>query len=120
MHIFKLKRLVPLILVAVSWGSAIPVVVFAKDDDKGEPSAKPAAAAKIEAPAPLTERERWLLDRVEQLEKRLAEVESKLSSTTAPVPGSPTAELSSPSPAASTAAAPSTLPGTNSANPVSV
>ena len=122
MHIFKLKRLVPLILVAVSWGSAVPVVAFAKDDDKGEPSARPATATKIEAPAPLTERERWLLDRVEQLEKRLAEVESKLSSTTAPVPGSPTAELSSPSPAASpvTAPAPSILPGTTSANSVSV
>src|SRR6266699_3347683 len=122
MHIFKLKRLVPLILVAVSWGSAVPVVAFAKDDDKGEPSAKPAAAAKIEAPAPLTERERWLLDRVEQLEKRLAEVESKLSSTTAPVPGSPTAELSSAGPAASpvTAPAPSILPGTTSGNSVSV
>ena len=120
MHIFKLKILVSLMLAAVFCGSAALVVAFADDDRNAEPPAKPTAAAKIEAPAPLTERERWLLDRVEQLEKRLAEVESKLSSTTAPVPGSPTAELSSPSPAASTAAAPSTLPGTNSANPVSV
>jgi hypothetical protein len=78
MQIFKLKRLVPLMLVAVSCGSAVPIVAF--DDDgkgKGEPPAKPAAAAKIEAPAPLTERERWLLDRVEQLEKRVAELEVK-------------------------------------------
>jgi hypothetical protein len=63
-------------LVAVSCGSAVPIVAFA-DDGKGEPPAKPAAAAKIEAPAPLTERERWLLDRVEQLEKRVAELEVK-------------------------------------------
>src|SRR3979411_491583 len=76
MHIFKLKRLASLMLVVVSCGSAVPLVVFA-DDGKGEPPAKPAAAAKIEAPAPLTERERWLLDRVEQLEKRVADLESK-------------------------------------------
>ncbi len=40
---------------------------------------------KVEAPAPLTERERWLLDRVEQLEKRVAELESK-SNAKAPAP----------------------------------
>ncbi len=34
------------------------------------------APTKIEAPAPLTERERWLLDRMEQLEKRVAELEA--------------------------------------------
>jgi len=46
-----------------------PLFAFADDEGKGEPPAKPAAAAKIEAPAPLTERERWMLDRMEQLEK---------------------------------------------------
>src|SRR5882762_6718924 len=76
MHIFKMKRLVSLMLAAVSFGSAVPVIAFA-DDGKGEPPAKPAAAPKIEAPAPLTERERWMLDRVEQLEKRVAELEVK-------------------------------------------
>ena len=35
------------------------------------------APAKSDAPAPLTERERMLLDRVEQLEKRVAELEAK-------------------------------------------
>jgi len=39
-------------------------------------SAKP-VEAKVETPVPLTERERWLLDRVEQLEKRVAELEAK-------------------------------------------
>jgi hypothetical protein len=34
-------------------------------------------APKVEVPAPLTERERWMLDRMEQLEKRVAELESK-------------------------------------------
>src|SRR5438094_4002378 len=76
MHILKLKRLVSLVLVAASCGSAVPAVTFA-DDGKGEPPAKPAATAKIEAPALLTERERWMLDRMEQLEKRVAELEAK-------------------------------------------
>ena len=122
MRIATLQRLVSLILVAVVCGSAVPVFAFADDNGKVEPLAKPAAAAKIEAPAPLTEREHWLLDRVEQLEKRLAQVESKVISNTAPVPGSPTAEPVSPSPAASpfTAAAPSISPGTTPANSVSV
>jgi hypothetical protein len=83
MHIFKLKRLVSLMLVVVSCGSAVPLVLSA-DDGKGEPPAKPAAAAKIEAPAPLTERERWLLDRMKQLEKRVADLESKGNATTLP------------------------------------
>src|ERR1700726_3096217 len=90
MHIFKLKRLVSLVLVAVSCGSAVPVVAFADDSGKGEPPAKPAAAAKIEAPAPLTERERWMLDRMEELEKRVAELEAK---------GQPAARSSSEAPA---------------------
>jgi hypothetical protein len=39
-------------------------------------SAKTNAPTKINAPAPLTDRERWLLDRVEQLERRVADLES--------------------------------------------
>jgi hypothetical protein len=39
-------------------------------------SAAPKRPARPDAPAPLTERERWLLDRVEQLEKRVADLES--------------------------------------------
>src|SRR5467141_4203549 len=115
MHIFKLKRLVPLMLVAVFCGGAVPVVAFADDDGKGEPPAKPAATAKIETPAPLTERERWLLDRVEQLEKRVAELEAKGS-----LPAVPAALASATQPASSTAIDPSSsatvtaaAPGTN-------
>jgi hypothetical protein len=84
MHIFKLKRFVSLMLVVVSCGSAAPVVAFADDNGKGELPSKPTTAAKIEPPAPLTERERWLLDRVEQLEKRVAELEVKGNPTTLP------------------------------------
>ena len=50
-------------------------------DDKGNsgaPEAAPAKTpAKVNAPEPLTERERWLLDRIEQLEQRLALLEAK-------------------------------------------
>jgi hypothetical protein len=42
----------------------------------GGGAAKSKVAARIDAPAPLTERERRLLDRVEQLEKRVADLES--------------------------------------------
>src|SRR5438445_7629592 len=79
MRIFEWNRFVPAMLVGLSLccGSAVPA--FADDDGKGktEPPAKPAVAARIEAPAPLTERERRLLDRVEQLEKRVADLEEK-------------------------------------------
>ena len=75
MRLFKWKKLVSLTLIGVFCGIAA-VSAFADDDGKGQPPPKP-APAKIEAPAPLTERERQLLDRVEQLEKRMAELESK-------------------------------------------
>src|SRR6266850_4417993 len=114
MRIFKLKRLVQLMLVGVSCGSAVSTFAFADDEGKGEPPAKPAATPKIEAPAPLTERERWMLDRMEQLEKRVAELEAKgnpPAPTAAEVsttqPASPTSMIASPQPSgASVAAAP--------------
>ena len=115
MQIFKLQRLVSFMLVAVSCGSAVPVVAFADDGGKGEPPAKPAAAEKIEVPALFTERERWLLDRVEQLEKRVAELEVKGN-----LPAAPAALASATQPAPSAAIDPSgsarvtaAAPGTN-------
>src|SRR6202047_1976398 len=104
MPIGKLQILASFILVAVSCGTAAPVVAFADDDGRKEPPAKPAAAAKIDAPAPLTERERWLLDRVEQLEKRVADIESKGNPPAAPAVEAPAAQ-----PASTNAATPSVL-----------
>jgi hypothetical protein len=52
-----------------------PALLLADGDGKNE--APKSTTEKMEAPAPLTERERWLLDRVEQLEKRVAELETK-------------------------------------------
>src|ERR1700757_3737654 len=84
MHIFEWKKLLSLVLVGVFCGGAVGVCAFADDDGKDQPPAKPPTTAKIEAPAPLTERERVLLDKVEllldsveQLKKRVADLESK-------------------------------------------
>ena len=53
--------------------SIVPSRVFADD---GTPST--ASPVKLDAPKPgLTEREQWLLDRVERLERRIEELESK-------------------------------------------
>jgi hypothetical protein len=45
-------------------------------DGDGKNEAPKANPPKMESPTPLTERERWLLDRVELLEKRVAELET--------------------------------------------
>ncbi len=70
-----------LVLAGLLYSSAMPDVARADGKDGDTPPAKTetatAGAAKVDAPAPLTERERWLLDRVEQLEKRMAELEAK-------------------------------------------
>ena len=57
--------------------SLTPAALLARDRN-GDSEKKPApAATKPSAPIPLTERERWLLDRIEELEKRVAELEAK-------------------------------------------
>lgn len=71
---WKMKQV--LLMVVLSVG-VVPSRLSADDDGKAN---APAAAApgKLDVPPPgLTEREHWLLDRVEQLEKRVAELESK-------------------------------------------
>src|ERR1700738_2629086 len=76
MRILGRKRVVALVLVAACYGSTIPVFASTDDTGKSDPTDK-GVVAKVDAPAPLTERERWLLDRVEELEKRVADLESK-------------------------------------------
>src|ERR1700675_2779240 len=83
MRISKMKILVSLVLLTLFCGSSIPIFASTDDNSKSEPPAK-RVAAKVDAPAPLTERERWLLDRVEELEKRVADLESKGNPTTSP------------------------------------
>src|SRR6202140_3125064 len=106
MRISKPKIVVPLVLVAVFCGPANPVRASADENGKNEPRAK-RVAVKVEAPAPLTERERWLLDRMEELEKRVADLESKGNPTSSPAPAADASAMQ-PSSASTT---PQTVPG---------
>jgi hypothetical protein len=117
MGIFKWKRLVPFMLVGLSLCCGSAVRAFADDDGKEKPSVKP-AVTNLEAPAPLTERERRLLDRVEQLEKRVADLESKDNPNAAPAAAGSVAQPAATSSAASAAGvtAPNTASGAALAN----
>ena len=82
MRVLKTERFVwPFLAAALSVSLAAARAVA--DDRKSADSAatsetaKPAPKKPAAALPPLTERERWLLDRVEQLEKRVAELEAK-------------------------------------------
>jgi hypothetical protein len=82
MGAFGQKRgFIGLVLAGLLYSSAVPGVLLADGKDGGssaEKTEKPKpGATKVEAPVPLTERERLLLDRIEQLEKRMAELEAK-------------------------------------------
>src|ERR1700719_425229 len=123
MRISKMKILVSLVLLTLFCGSTTPVFASADDNGKSEPPAK-RVAAKVDAPAPLTERERWLLDRVEELEKRVADLESKGNPTSSPAP---TADAPATQPSSASATAPavpavatSVTPGATPANSDSV
>jgi Putative beta-barrel porin-2, OmpL-like. bbp2 len=104
MGIFKWKRLVPVILVGLCCANSLLALVLADDDGKEKPPTKP-ATTKIEAPAPLTERERLLLDRVEQLEKRVADLEGKGNPGAISGADAATVQPASTTPVASTAGA---------------
>ena len=97
------KMLTGLTVTGLLYFSLAPIRVFADEKDDGT-SAKTEAAkpsgTNVNTPAPLTERERLLLDRVEMLEKRVVELEKK-----AEAPAAASAS-SSPAPAATVVAAP--------------
>jgi Putative beta-barrel porin-2, OmpL-like. bbp2 len=109
-----------LCLVTILCVTIVPSYVFADD---GTPSAT-SSPVKLDSPKPgLTEREQFLLDRVEQLERRVEELESK-----AGQPAAPAASVSQPSTpgttdvansAATPGAAPATPSTTATANTIS-
>jgi len=70
-----------LMLSGLLCSGAMPGVVRADDKDGDTPPAKTEttkpSAAKVDVTAPLTDRERMLLDRIEQLEKRMAVLEAE-------------------------------------------
>src|SRR5215472_11453209 len=98
-----------LLLVVLICCNGVPRFAFADDDKESSNSTAKPAPVKIENPAPgLTERERWLLDRVEQLEKRVAELEAKGQPATAAALVSQTATVNViAQPASANVAAPS-------------
>src|SRR5271157_4912408 len=109
------KMLSIAVLAAMLCGSTSPGLLLA-DDDKGKtmPPAK-VTTAKPDAPAPgLTERERMLLDRVEQLEKRVAELETKGTPAATPT------DTSTATTAAEVAAAQPKVPGVVDASAATV
>src|ERR1700682_105627 len=97
-----------ILLAALLFASIVPYRLLADDKDTSNPATKSATAksdgAKIEAPAPLTERERWLLARVDRLEKRVEELETKGSSPAVPAAAGASSQPGSLSPTTSTAA----------------
>ncbi len=106
MRAYKHNRTLFLILLAaLLCASIVPDRLLADEKDTSNPPSKSAPAksdaAKIEAPAPLTERERWLLDRVELLEKRVVELETKGSSPAAPAAAAASSQPGSLSPSTS-------------------
>ena len=78
------RKILRLLLATILCTTIIPFRSLADDKETTNPRARP-APTKPDSPAPLTERERWMLDRMEQLEKRVAELESKGNSPVAPV-----------------------------------
>ena len=122
------QRLIGLFFTGILALSMFPGRILADDKDNSNPPARAEAAkpapAKVVAPAPgLTEREQWLLDRVEQLERRVAELESKGASpaaptnTAQPTPGSTT--ITAAAPAVLTPSLPLATPAAAAAAPES-
>ncbi len=73
-------RILNLFLAALMLSGIVPNHSLADEKESNRTPAKP-VPVKTDSPAPLTERERWMLDRMEQLEKRVAELEAKSGST---------------------------------------
>jgi len=88
MRILNFRRLASFTLAGVLCGIVLPNRARGVND-KDEAATK--GAVKPEAPAPITARERMLLDRLEELEKRVAELEAKASPAAAAPAGAPVA-----------------------------
>src|SRR5882724_5326775 len=121
MRAFKhVGKLLQILFAALLFAVIFSNRLLADDKDSTNPPAKSAPAksdaSKIESPAPLTERERWMLERMEQLEKRVAELEAKNNpaeakaaetATAQPTPAQPSsANAPSAAPVAATVASP--------------
>ena len=107
------KSFVWLLTIILLCFCAVPGISFADDNDANKPPTKAApptapakpAPARPESPAPLTERERWMLDRMEQLERRVAELEAKSNPSAVAAAPANAAQPASPNPIDSATAA---------------
>jgi Putative beta-barrel porin-2, OmpL-like. bbp2 len=120
MTLFGKKRELLWVFLTVALCSGMaPCLLIADGEGNGNPPSK-AAPITPDAPAPgLTERERWLLDRVEQLEKRVAELEVKGNLSTAPATPA-TATLPAASPAIDAASSPPIMPAAPGTNAIPI
>lgn len=99
----------PLLVVFLSIACVFPAAVSAENPETEGSSAKSeplkssaelsSASVKTDPPIALTEHERWLLDRIEQLEKRLAALEGKRNALNARATETETSEPASAKPA---------------------
>jgi Putative beta-barrel porin-2, OmpL-like. bbp2 len=103
MRVLVFRRASYFLLAGTLCGAVLPL--HASRDGEDEASSK-ATVAKAEAPAPMTARERFLLNRLEELEKRVAELEAKALPATVAQP----AEAAPPNEAVSATNAPSIAP----------
>ena len=108
------RRKFRLLLAAMLCIAAIPFHSLADDKEISNPPPK-SVSAKPDSPAPLAARERWMLDRMEQLEKRVAELESKSNP-----PVTPATEISPPQPTSPNLSTSSLATGATSAAPAAV
>ena len=107
-----------ILIAALLCASLVPNRSLADDKESNNTTPPKSAPIKAESPAPLTERERWMLDRMEQLEKRVAELEAKSNpSTVSATPGT-AAQPASPNPGVlSTAANAMSAPAVTAVEP---
>jgi hypothetical protein len=94
---FKLRRSTSFLLTGLLTGVLCGTAILAGAsgaDAKDEAAAKPTPTVKTEPPAPISARERMLLDRLEELEKRVAELEAKAPPVAAAPAAVPATEIS--------------------------
>ena len=114
MRAFKFNaRRFRLLLAATLCTTVIPFRSFAGDKETSNPPTK-AAPANPDWPAQLTERELWMLDRMEQLEKRVAELESKSNTPVTSATEVSPLQPASPNPSRSSLPSGATLPSVGS------
>jgi Putative beta-barrel porin-2, OmpL-like. bbp2 len=93
-HLIKREKREFVWFIALALLCLVAIPFPLRGDDKGDSDGPPKVSTAVDRPVPVTERERILLDRLEELEKRVAELEVKRQPVT---PSSSDAPASQPS-----------------------